>query len=410
MSKPIRVGVVGVRRGETFLNMAPQVGMELVAICDTWEDRLNKTGERLGVATYTDFDAFLEHEMDAVVLANYFHEHAPYAVQALDAGMHVMSETAAVHTLAEGVELARAVERTGGIYMFAENYPYFAYNQEMRSRFQTGEIGEFRYGEGEYIHPGTRHFGADISPGTNHWRNWIPATYYCTHALAPVMFITDTRPEKVNGLVIPHDFDDPHLSSVRRMDTASIIMLRMDNDAVVKLAQVHLRGHGNYTRIHGNCGLMENARYGDRQQIVVRKDEFDTADGKAVEEVYVPDFPVHAELAEKAGHGGGDFFTSYYFAEAIRTGEQPYLDVYRGIDMSIVGVLAWRSALADGATVEVPDFRDETVRKLHEDDHWSPDPTRAGHIQSSLLGKIKPTQEDLEYSRGVWRESGMEVE
>ena len=45
--------------------------------------------------------------MDAVVLANYFHEHAPFAVQALKADKHVMSETAACHTLAEGVALAR---------------------------------------------------------------------------------------------------------------------------------------------------------------------------------------------------------------------------------------------------------------------------------------------------------------
>ena len=36
----------------------------------------------------------------------------------------------------------------------------------------------------------------------------------------------------------------------------------------------------------------------------------------------------------KAGHGGGDFWTSFHFANAIRTGEQPYLDVYRGVTMS----------------------------------------------------------------------------
>ena len=53
---------------------------------------------------------------------------------ALTAGKHVMSETAACHTLGEGVALARAVEKSGKIYMFAENYPYMVYNQEMRRR------------------------------------------------------------------------------------------------------------------------------------------------------------------------------------------------------------------------------------------------------------------------------------
>ena len=36
-----------------------------------------------------------------------------------------------------------------------------------------------------------------ISPGLNHWRNWLPPTYYCSHALAPLMCITDTMPKSV---------------------------------------------------------------------------------------------------------------------------------------------------------------------------------------------------------------------
>ena len=70
-------------------------GMKVVALCDTWEERLREAGRRHGVETYTDFNAFLAHDMDAVVLANYFHEHAPFAGKALQAGKHVMSETAA---------------------------------------------------------------------------------------------------------------------------------------------------------------------------------------------------------------------------------------------------------------------------------------------------------------------------
>ena len=42
------------------------VGMELVALCDHWKERLRSAGKSLGVATYTDYDKFLEHDMDAV--------------------------------------------------------------------------------------------------------------------------------------------------------------------------------------------------------------------------------------------------------------------------------------------------------------------------------------------------------
>ena len=48
-------------------------------------------------------------------------------------------------------------------------------------------------------------------------------------------------------------------------------------------------------------------------------------------------------------------------AEAIRTGVQPWLNVYRGVAMSIVGIQAYRSALDRSNTVEVPDFRKKSL-------------------------------------------------
>ncbi|MCB0127548.1 MAG: Gfo/Idh/MocA family oxidoreductase, partial [Caldilineaceae bacterium] len=100
--KKIRVGVIGVGRGQSFARGADLVDMELVALCDLWQEKLDAVGKQFDVTTYTDYDRFLEHEMDAVILANYFTEHAPFAVKALHAGKHVMSETAANKTLAEG--------------------------------------------------------------------------------------------------------------------------------------------------------------------------------------------------------------------------------------------------------------------------------------------------------------------
>ncbi len=200
---PIPVGVVGTGRGLSLAALFEATGFELRALCDVEGAPLEAAGARLGVATYTNFDRFLDHDFDAVVLANFFHEHAPFAIRALAAGKHVMSETAACHTLGEGVALIEAVERSGLVYSFAENYPYMAYNQEMRRFFRAGRVGEFRYGEGEYVHPDPAEVKLARSPGFDHWRNWIPATYYCTHSLAPVMFITGTRPVKVNGFVVP---------------------------------------------------------------------------------------------------------------------------------------------------------------------------------------------------------------
>ena len=408
-TKPIRVGVVGVGRGRSFIGGATATGMELVALCDTWGERLAKEANALGVAAYLDYDEFLAHDMDAVVLANYFHQHAPFAIKALQADKHVMSETAACHTLGEGVALARAVEKSGKIYMFAENYPYMVFNQEMKRLYQQGLIGEFKCGEGEYVPPAPPEVKLGRSCGRNHWRNWIPATYYCTHSIAPVMYITDTRPVKVNGFVVPYDDSDPSkILHMGRADTAAMIVCRMDNDAVLKSLHGALRGHGNYVRIHGNKGLMENARHGDKQRLRVWREPWEKNPGEPVETVYTPDFPNHHHAATRAGHGGGDFFTSYHFAEAIRSGEPPYLDVYRGIDMSIAGIQAWRSALNDSAPVAVPDFRDEAVRRQYENDDWSPDPERAkeGQPPSSILGTIEPSDDAKKLAKKIWSEQG----
>lgn len=400
----IRVGVIGVGRGTSFAPDAGIAGMKLVAICDRWEDKLKDVNHYLKIQTYTDYDKFLEHDMDAVILANNFHEHAPFAIKALQAGYHVMSETQACHTLAEGAALARAVEKSGKIYMFAENYPYSAVNQEMRRLYLKGMIGEFKYGEGEYCHAMDAWTRIWLAPYPNHWRNWIPATYYCTHAMAPIMYITETRPVKVSGFIIPYDYNDPHHAMTAvRVDTASMIVCQMNNEALVKLLQIGVRGHSR-VRIHGNKGALERDPF--TGELHVFRPAFDLGKKRSEERAYRARFPVHRKLALKAGHGGGDFFMDYAFANAIRTGRQPFLDVYRGIDMSIIGILSYRSALNNSGMLEVPDFRKESERKRYERDDWSPDPARRkkGQPWPSVLGNVQPSKKARAYAARVWQE------
>src|SRR5882757_2329918 len=141
----LRLGVVGWRRGASLAaSCAETTGARVVALCDNAPDAAHPD-----LPVYPDLASLLEHDLDAVLLANHFHEHAPMAIQCLDAGKHVLSETTACLTLAEGVALIEAVERGGCTYMLAENYPYLAHNQEMRRLYETGAIGTFRYGEGE---------------------------------------------------------------------------------------------------------------------------------------------------------------------------------------------------------------------------------------------------------------------
>jgi len=221
------------------------------------------------------------------------------------------------------------------------------------------------------------------------------------------MYIADARPLSVNALCIPYSKQQQR-EHIRRGDCASAILCRMDNEAVVKLLGTGLHGQRYWYRIHGTRGLMENLRTGDRDMLRIVHEPWALKDGEEQEKIYLPEFPVAAEAAKGTGHGGADFFTSYYFAEAIRRNKQPYLDVYRALDMALVGIQAYRSALEQGAPFPIPDFRKEGVRRKYAKDDWSPFPEdrRPGQPYPSIKGKITPDKQALAYAHRIWRERG----
>jgi hypothetical protein len=248
-----------------------------------------------------------------------------------------------------------------------------------------------------------------LSPGLEHWRNWLPSTYYCTHALAPLVYVTEQLPVKVNALSIARREVDEQ--TVRRGDPGSVILCRTASGAVFRIFGLLLPGHSCWYRVHGDRGAMETTRgpgYFGPGQLRVWHDEWDCPADTPIERTYVPEWPEHAGLAKKAGHGGGDFWTNFAFAEAIRTGAPPFLDVYRGVTMSSVGILAWKSALADGQPFDMPDFRDESSRRAVENDHWSPFPSHADRQADqpapSILGMPQPSGKAIEEARRIWAE------
>ena len=127
---------------------------------------------------------------------------------------------------------------------------------------------------------------------------------------------------------------------------------------------------------------------------------------------YKPEFPKEHAKAVEAGHGGGDYFVTYHFAEAIRKNEQPYLNVYRGAAMSAVGILAYRSALNDSNTMDIPDFQKKEDRKKYANDDWSADPLKRKESSPwpSVLGEIKPTEEGLAFAQKIWEGMGYKGE
>lgn len=377
--KKIRIGVFGARRGMDIARNFMLLNCEISAICDSDKNQLKKSAENFGgtVAAYADFDAFIEHDMEAVILANSFHEHAPYAIRCLQKGLHVFSECLSNGTMAEGVELVEAVEKSNSIYMLAENYPHMIFNREMKRIADGGSLGRIMYAEGEYNHPVASDdigFLECCNYYEKHWRNFLPSTYYITHSLGPVMHISGAMPKKVCAFTT---FDPPAAGesvASHNGDGTAIIITQNDDESIFRVTGwAKFGAHHISYRICGTDGQIENLRGTD--EMMLRYNNWTIPENMKEINRYKPEWNDKDEkLLEECGHGGADFFTARMFVECIKANRQPEhpFDVYGATNMSSVAFLAHRSILDGGKVYEIPDFKREEDRNAYRDDRLSP--------------------------------------
>lgn len=261
----IKIGIFGAGRGIDIAENLLNLGCEIVALCEFNPKRAANGLKKLGkdIPVYADFDEFIEQPMDAVVLANYFHEHTPYAIKCFEKGIHVFSECISNGTMAEGVELIRAYEKSNSIYMLAENYPQMIFNREMKRVCKGGTLGKILYAEGEYNHPAepdNHEFNKDYIYFADHWRNYLPRSYYITHSLAPLMWSTGATPKRVSAVPVYAPLKEE--ATARRVgDRAAVITTMNDDESVFRITGCAAFGaHHNAYRICGENGQIENLR------------------------------------------------------------------------------------------------------------------------------------------------------
>lgn len=397
--KRIRLGIWGLGRGMSFFNTCKGLNLDVVAGCDFNEHMRLRFKEACPKARVTDkAEEFLDWDFDAVLLATFCPSHGPDAIQCLKAGKHVLSEVTSFHTLAEGVRLVEAVEKTGKVYSLAENYGYTAPHMFLATHWKKGTFGELMYAEGEYVHEVrslayTYLDGVPISPGyaLHNWRSWLNFHYYCTHSLGPIMFITGQRPTRVVSL--PGRQRLPGYPFEKGLNGIAPSLISMDNGAVVR----NLMG--------GTTNDVHQFRYwGTKAAAEVHGGELFLrlgAGGSAPKMKVQADWGEFTPLAEKTGHGGGDFWTLYFFAREILFGTRSPFDVYTASDCTIPGILAHRSSLENGKPYDVPDFSKASVRdQYRSDDRAQPRPDVVQicfprSADKSIAGRFSATMADL---------------
>lgn len=384
--KKIRIGVLGAYRGSSMINYCKNAdNAEIVAICDKSHEALDAQRDRAkgcDITFYDNFADFIKHDMDAVVLANYANEHAPFAIAAMKEGKHVFSEVLPVQTLKEAVELIETVEATGKIYAYGENYCYMPAPYEMKKLYSQGKIGEIEYAECEYIHNCESIWPSITYGEEDHWRNNMYSTFYCTHSLGPVIHATGLRPVSVTGF--ESTMNERHARMGSKSANFGIEMVTLENGGIVKSIHGGLYKNSIWYTMYGSKGRMECAREDAEcdhiHRIYVNCDEFSGGYDTGKLETYKPDHGMKDKV-ENFGHGGSDFYSMWHFVEKIKGNpDADIIDVYEALDMFLPGLFAYKSILAGGIPMNIPNLRNKAERDAWRNDTSCTDPKTAGDM------------------------------
>ena len=363
--KKIRLGIWGLGRGRAFIAQCEELNFEIVAGCDLNETLCSDFRKLCPNAFITrDEDEFLKQDLDVVLVATFFTNHAQDAIKALRSGKHVISEVSAFFTPADGVALVEAVEESGKIYCLAENYT----DQFVKKLWREGYFGELSYAEFDYVHDcrGLSYsylYGDPILPGNiaHSWRSWLNFHYYCTHSLGAAMEITGTRPVKVTAP--PGCKTLPGFLPGSEMGSMKPSMVIMDNGGVIRNLMGASTADSHTRRIWGTRAFVDLTA-------PVPTVNLGQA-GKGLKIKLTPQQDELTKLAEKAGHGGGDFWMLYNFADSFYNGSPLYWNIYTACDVTLTGIMAVKSEYAGGIPVDIPDFRNKEIREHYRNDHFA---------------------------------------
>src|SRR4051794_40768451 len=188
----MRIALVGLHFGAEFVPIYQNhPDVERVAICDLDTALLEQVGDQYAVADrFASLDDILaDPSYDAVHLLTPVPLHVTQTVAVLSAGKHCACAVPMATSLADITRIIAAQQASGKTYMLMETGAYtreFLYVADLHSR---GELGALTFLRGTYYQ--------DLEGAyPTYWRAQ-PPMHYLTHALAPLLALTQTRVAKV---------------------------------------------------------------------------------------------------------------------------------------------------------------------------------------------------------------------
>lgn len=117
------------------------------AICDIDFERAKKTAEKYNIEhVYSSVEEMLQKaDIEAVDICTWNNGHAPVCVAAAKAGKHVLCEKPLAMNVSQALEMQKAVDDAGVIFMLAVPSRFGYENMYLRDMYEKGELGEVYY-------------------------------------------------------------------------------------------------------------------------------------------------------------------------------------------------------------------------------------------------------------------------
>ena len=168
-------------------------GCDVKAVCDLSEERLTQVTKFYPrIKTFTDYKKFLELDLDAVAVATPVASHYSLAMQALQAGKHVLIEKPMAETSIQAKKLILEANERELILMVDHTFIYTGAVRKIHDLYKKGELGEIQYFDSTRMNLGLYQHDVDVI--------WDLAV----HDLSILDFIIGEDPSSVSAVGTSH--------------------------------------------------------------------------------------------------------------------------------------------------------------------------------------------------------------
>lgn len=385
-AKTVRVGVIGTgNRGTSHVgNLLTVDGVEIVAVCDLFEDRAAKAAQICEKAGRTppkiyskDMNTYREmldkEKLDAAIIATYWDSHTPIALHALKNGIYPGIEVPAAMTTDDTWNLVETSEKTGIPCMMLENWSFRQDNLALLNMKRLGMFGDIVHVHCAHSHDCIDHWFFDSKTGEQRWSAEYLLNYdrnqYPTHAVGPVLswmdincgdvfteIYTMSSASKGINAYFKRKFGNDHPNASLKYKqgdiTTSLLKTKMGRTLVINYDMQLPRPYSNRWMLQGTKGVYDEEK-GSIYLVDQSPEYHQWEPWKPYEEKYnhqwwKGDF-------SSGSHGGTDFVMLSQFMDAVRKKGPTPLDVYDSAVMTAIVELSGIS-IEKNAPVEFPDF------------------------------------------------------